>query len=159
MTPAPSNTSSHTLIGLIPESSAPTMPDNGPEPSEKNSSAIPPLDPPISGVKRYFKPSGALRPLRLLRSDFKSLIHRWPSDWFFNQLILASAVYVFFTNLLPGITFSSDLYVRTDQNYGTIEVVLSTAICGLVFSLYVYRKGFQSCADSLLGSLHSLLPS
>lgn len=59
------------------------------------------------------------------------------SDWtVFNQLIFASAVYVFFTNLLPGITFASDLYVLTGQNWGTIEVVFSTGICGIIFALF-----------------------
>lgn len=59
------------------------------------------------------------------------------SDWtVFNQLIFASAVYVFFTNLLPGITFASDLYVLTGASWGTIEVVFSTGLCGLIFSLF-----------------------
>jgi hypothetical protein len=76
-----------------------------------------------------------LRPFRLLTSDFKNVLQRWPTDWTFNQLIFASAVYVFFTNLLPWITFASDLYVLTGKNYGAIEVVMSTAFCGIVFSL------------------------
>ena len=81
---------------------------------------------------------GPLRPFRLLHQDLCNLKQRWPSDWLlFNQLILASAVYVFFTNLLPGITFASDLFVLTGQNWGTIEVVLSTGLCGVVFSMYV----------------------
>ena len=60
------------------------------------------------------------------------------SDWsVFNQLIVASAVYVFFTNLLPGITFASDLYVLTGKSWGTIEVVFSTGLCGVIFSMWV----------------------
>ena len=79
-----------------------------------------------------------LRPLRLLRQDVQSLSQRYMSDWtVFNQLIVASAVYVFFTNLLPGITFASDLYVLTGQSWGTIEVVFSTGLCGVLFALYV----------------------
>jgi hypothetical protein len=53
----------------------------------------------------------------------------------FKQLIFASAAYVFFTNLLPGITFASDLYVLTGQSWGTIEVVFSTGLNGIIFSL------------------------
>jgi len=61
---------------------------------------------------------------------------RWVSDWtVFNQLVVASAVYVFFTNILPGITFASDLYVLTGKSWGTIEVVLSTGLCGVIFSV------------------------
>ena len=83
-----------------------------------------------------FRKDGALQPFKLLRQDCKNLVKRYPSDWtVFNQLIVASAVYVFFTNLLPGITFASDLYVLTGQNWGTIEVVFSTGLCGIIFSL------------------------
>ena len=79
---------------------------------------------------------GPLKPFRLLREDLHHLTRRYTSDWrLFNQLIFASAVYVFFTNLLPGITFASDLYTLTGQNYGTIEVVFSTGLCGVIFSL------------------------
>ena len=91
---------------------------------------------PLRALKASVEHGGPLRPFRLLRQDWKNLAQRWTSDWLiFNQLIVASAVYVFFTNLLPGITFASDLYVLTGQNWGTIEVVLSTGICGLIFAL------------------------
>ncbi|KAF2144091.1 uncharacterized protein K452DRAFT_223383 [Aplosporella prunicola CBS 121167] len=84
-----------------------------------------------------FAHNGLLRPFRLLRQDLTNLPKRYRSDWsIFNQLIFASAVYVFFTNLLPGITFASDLYVLTGKNWGTIEVVFSTGLCGIIFSLF-----------------------
>ncbi|PWY96474.1 hypothetical protein BO94DRAFT_529860 [Aspergillus sclerotioniger CBS 115572] len=79
---------------------------------------------------------GPLRPFRLIKQDIMNLRRRYISDWtVFNQLVFASAVYVFFTNLLPGITFASDLYVLTGKNWGTIEVVFSTGLCGVIFSL------------------------
>lgn len=79
---------------------------------------------------------GPLRPFRLVKEDIFNLRRRYKSDWtIFNQLIFASAVYVFFTNLLPGITFASDLYVLTGKSWGTIEVVFSTGLCGIIFSL------------------------
>ena len=68
------------------------------------------------------------------------------SDWTtFNQLVFASAVYVFFTNLLPGITFASDLYALTGATWSTIEVVFSTGICGIIFSLYAYTISYLMC--------------
>lgn len=82
-----------------------------------------------------FSKNGLLRPFKLLASDFRGLRKRWKTDWGFNQLVLASAVYLFFTNLLPGITFASDLHVLTHQNYGAIEVVFSTGLCGVIFAL------------------------
>ncbi|KAK0105434.1 hypothetical protein ONS96_004821 [Cadophora gregata f. sp. sojae] len=88
-------------------------------------------------LKKYFGPGGKLRPFRLLRQDISNIRKRYISDWaLFNQLVFASAVYVFFTNILPGITFASDLYVRTGMNWGTIEVVFSTGLCGIIFSLF-----------------------
>ncbi|GKT42443.1 putative transporter [Colletotrichum spaethianum] len=59
----------------------------------------------------YFRRDGKLRPFRLLKEDFGNFRLRYYSDWtVFNQLVLASAIYVFFTNILPGITFASDLF-------------------------------------------------
>ncbi|CCF37847.1 hypothetical protein CH063_09086 [Colletotrichum higginsianum] len=85
----------------------------------------------------YFRRGGKLRPFRLLKEDFGNFRLRYYSDWtVFNQLVLASAVYVFFTNILPGITFASDLYVLTGESWGTIEVVFSTGLCGVIFSLF-----------------------
>ena len=87
-------------------------------------------------LETWFKPGGNLRPFRLLRQDIGNIRTRYQSDWTtFNQLVFASSVYVFFTNILPGITFASDLYVLTGMTWGTIEVVFSTGLCGLIFSL------------------------
>lgn len=91
--------------------------------------------PSIGGFLSLFRGNGPLRPFKLLKSDLKGRGRLWHTDWFFNQLILASAVYVFFTNLLPGITFASDLYALTGKHYGAIEVVFSTGLCGIIFAL------------------------
>ncbi|ODA78750.1 hypothetical protein RJ55_06133 [Drechmeria coniospora] len=88
---------------------------------------------------RYFGPGGKLRPFRLLAGDAGRLRTRWWSDWVvFNQQVVASTVYIFFTNILPGITFASDLYVLTGRSWGTIEVVFSTGLCGVIFALCVF---------------------
>ncbi|EJT70376.1 hypothetical protein GGTG_11402 [Gaeumannomyces tritici R3-111a-1] len=82
-------------------------------------------------MRRWFAKGGRLEPFRLLKQDARNLRGRWRGDWsFFNQLVLASAVYVFFTNILPGITFASGLYALTGQSWGTVEVVFSTGLCG-----------------------------
>ncbi|KAK1969973.1 hypothetical protein LY78DRAFT_570866 [Colletotrichum sublineola] len=85
----------------------------------------------------YFRRDGKLRPFRLLKEDIGNFRLRYISDWtVFNQLVMASAIYVFFTNILPGITFASDLYILTGQSWGTIEVVFSTGLCGVIFALF-----------------------
>ncbi|KAK1590830.1 HCO3 transporter family-domain-containing protein [Colletotrichum navitas] len=87
--------------------------------------------------RSYFRRGGKLRPFRLLKEDFGNFTLRYISDWtVFNQLVIASAIYVLFTNILPGITFASDLYVLTGQSWGTIEVVFSTGLCGIIFALF-----------------------
>ncbi|OAQ98165.1 hypothetical protein LLEC1_03582 [Akanthomyces lecanii] len=102
--------------------------------SRRQEQAITP--PPVASRAQYFVKGGRLRPLRLLKVDFRNLRSRYVSDWtMFNQQIVASAIYIFFTNILPGITFASDLYVLTGKSWGTIEVVFSTGLCGLAFAL------------------------
>ena len=97
--------------------------------------------------------SRSLRPFRLLQQDVQNIRMRYKSDWkIFNQLVVASAVYVFFTNLLPGITFASDLYVLTGKSWGTIEVVFSTGLCGVIFSLWV---DFHSSTDQNMSTQRS----
>lgn len=87
-------------------------------------------------VKSYFGPEGNLRPFRLLKHDLVNMKGRYMSDWaVFNQQVVASSVYIFFTNILPGITFASDLYSLTGQSWGTIEIVFSTGLCGIIFAL------------------------
>ncbi|KAF7190278.1 putative transporter [Pseudocercospora fuligena] len=92
----------------------------------------------ISKVKSKFVGKDAsLRPFRLLRQDVAKFFQRWPSDWtIFNSVVLASSVFIFFTNLLPGITFASELYALTGQNWGTVEIILSTGLCNITFSLF-----------------------
>lgn len=98
-------------------------------------------DPRPDGWKPRFGPAGSLRPFRLLRQDLASLRGRYASDWLvFNQQVVASSVYIFFTNILPGITFASDLYNLTGKSWGTIEIVFSTGLCGVIFALYVGRS-------------------
>ena len=89
-----------------------------------------------SGWSAYLGRGGNLRPFRLLRHDLRSLKSRYISDWtLFNQQVVASSVYIFFTNILPGITFASDLYTLTGRSWGTIEIVFSTGLCGIIFAL------------------------
>ena len=49
---------------------------------------------------------------------------------------LAASLYVFFTSVMPAITFAAYLLEFTDGNYGVTEVLFSTGICGVIFSLF-----------------------
>ncbi|CZT50641.1 uncharacterized protein RSE6_11663 [Rhynchosporium secalis] len=60
----------------------------------------------LEKLQIQFRQGGKLRPFRPLKQDISNIRKRYISDWtLFNQLIFASAVYVLFTNILPGITF------------------------------------------------------
>lgn len=113
------------------------MPGNEPDDEEQGRPQVSGLTQ-RSGKRGLFRSDGKLRPFRLLRQDLANLKTRYVSDWtVFNQQVVASAVYIFFTNILPGITFASDLYTLTGKSWGTIEIVLSTGLCGLAFAVYV----------------------
>jgi hypothetical protein len=84
----------------------------------------------------YLGPGGRFRPFRLLAEDASNIKKRYISDWtLFNQQIMASAIYIFFTNILPGMTFANDLFIQTGKSWGTIEIIFSTGLCGLIFSV------------------------
>lgn len=59
----------------------------------------------------------------------------YPSQ-FCNLKVFASILFIFFTSLGPAVTFSTLLQKETDDQIGTIEVMLSAAITGIIFSLF-----------------------
>lgn len=49
---------------------------------------------------KFVGTDATLRPCRLLTQDLSKFIQRWPSDWTtFNSVVLASSVFIFFTNV------------------------------------------------------------
>lgn len=54
----------------------------------------------------------------------------------YNYRVIPSVVFIFFTNLLPALAFAQDMFDRTDNAYGVNEVLLSSAIAGVVFGLF-----------------------
>jgi boron transporter len=53
-----------------------------------------------------------------------------------NLKVLASILFIFFTSLGPAITFATLLQSKTENNIGAIEVMLSSALTGIIFSLF-----------------------
>jgi hypothetical protein len=102
----------------------------------------------IQATNQSIKQDGALQPFRLLKQDWCNLPRRWLSDWTAsNHLVVASAVYVFFTNLLPGITFASDLYGLTGKNWGTIEIQPLT-ILGVTGPFSILAENIYSLCEA-----------
>lgn len=72
---------------------------------------------------------------------YRDLKHRLPyyvSDWTdgFNYRVIPATIYMYFTNLLPAIAFAQDMFDRTHNSYGVNEVLLSSAMGGIVFGLF-----------------------
>lgn len=48
---------------------------------------------------------------------------------------IPSTIFIFFTNLLPAIAFAQDMFDHTNNSYGLNEVLLASAMGGIVFGL------------------------
>ncbi|ODV82122.1 uncharacterized protein CANTADRAFT_43734 [Suhomyces tanzawaensis NRRL Y-17324] len=69
--------------------------------------------------------------------DIKSRLPYYVSDFTdaWNYRVIPSTTFIFFTNLLPAIAFAQDMFDKTQRLYGLNEVLLSSAIGGVVFGL------------------------
>lgn len=74
-------------------------------------------------------------------SDFKDA---------YNYRVIPSVVFIFFTNLLPAIAFAQDMFDRTDNSYGVNEVLMSSAMAGVVFGLF---SGQPLCIVGVTGPI------
>lgn len=74
---------------------------------------------------------------RGIKEDLERRRPHYKSDWIkgWNLKVLASILYMFFTSLGPGVSFSEFLYKRTNQQIGPVEVILSTSLSGIIFSI------------------------
>ncbi|KAF7999010.1 hypothetical protein HF325_006542 [Metschnikowia pulcherrima] len=94
-------------------------------------------------------------PRRLGRGIYNDLRKRLPyytSDFkdAYNYRVIPSVVYIFFTNLLPAIAFAQDMFDRTNNLYGVNEVLMSSALAGVVFGLF---SGQPLCIVGVTGPI------
>ncbi|KAM9921213.1 hypothetical protein OXX59_006666 [Metschnikowia pulcherrima] len=94
-------------------------------------------------------------PRRLGRGIYNDLRKRLPyytSDFkdAYNYRVIPSVVYIFFTNLLPAIAFAQDMFDRTNNSYGVNEVLMSSALAGVVFGLF---SGQPLCIVGVTGPI------
>ncbi|CCH45818.1 Sodium-driven chloride bicarbonate exchanger [Wickerhamomyces ciferrii] len=91
-------------------------------------------DTPKSFHKKLFK-------IKLFNGIIKDLQDRLPlykSDWLdsWNYRVIPATILTFFTNIFPAIAFAQDMFDKTDNSYGVNEVLLSSAIGGIVFGIF-----------------------
>lgn len=57
----------------------------------------------------------------------------WTDSW--DYRVIPSVIETYFNNLLPALAFAQDMFDRTDNAYGVNEVLLSSAMAGIVFGV------------------------
>lgn len=69
--------------------------------------------------------------------DLKDRLPWYWSDWkdSWDYRVIPSVIETYFNNLLPAIAFAQDMFDRTDNAYGVNEVLLSSAMAGIIFGL------------------------
>ncbi|QPC65239.1 hypothetical protein HYE67_007470 [Fusarium culmorum] len=79
--------------------------------------------------------------IHLFRGMIKDIRRRLPyyvSDWTdaWDYRVVPATIYMYFANILPALAFSLDMFQKTGSNYGVNEVLLSSVLGSVVFSLF-----------------------
>ncbi|XP_031257737.1 probable boron transporter 7 [Pistacia vera] len=79
-------------------------------------------------------------PFKGISKDVKGRLACYKQDWMgalgSGVRILAPTTYIFFASALPVIAFGEQLYRETDGSLSTVETLASTAICGIIHSIF-----------------------
>ena len=77
-------------------------------------------------------------PLAGIRRDLRVRMPHFWSDFGdgFNLKCLASTLFMFFACLAPAVAFGSLLAVKTNGAMGALEMLVSTSICGMIYSVF-----------------------
>lgn len=70
--------------------------------------------------------------------DLKGRLPYYVSDWTdaWNYRVIPATIYMYFCNLLPAIAFAQDMFDKTKNSYGVNEILLSSAMGGIVFGVF-----------------------
>ncbi|KAG8656893.1 probable boron transporter 7 [Manihot esculenta] len=81
-----------------------------------------------------------MSPFKGITSDVKGRAACYKEDWVSalrsGIRILAPTTYIFFASALPVIAFGEQLNRDTDGSLSTVETLVSTAICGIIHSIF-----------------------
>ncbi|KAI9846075.1 MAG: hypothetical protein M1837_004331 [Sclerophora amabilis] len=58
----------------------------------------------------------------------------WRDAW--DYRVVPATVYMYFANILPALAFSLDMFTKTESSYGVNEVLLSSVLASVVFSIF-----------------------
>lgn len=78
-----------------------------------------------------------------IQRELKSIVQFYKDDWLVPfkskanfRRTLSATIFIFFNSLTTGLTLASFLQFGTRGQYGVIEVLLSYALCGMIFSIF-----------------------
>ncbi|KAI0400603.1 HCO3 transporter family-domain-containing protein [Xylaria palmicola] len=79
--------------------------------------------------------------IHLFRGMVNDIRRRAPyywSDWIdaWDYRVVPATVYMYFANILPALAFSLDMFTKTHMQYGVNEVLLSSVLGSVVFSIF-----------------------
>lgn len=89
-------------------------------------------------LEKRLTPFSRLQPFRGILADLRDRLPFYVSDWTdaWNYRVLPATILTYFTNIFPAIAFAQDMFDRTDNSYGVNEVLLASAIAGVVFGVF-----------------------
>ncbi|CCF59426.1 hypothetical protein KAFR_0H00170 [Kazachstania africana CBS 2517] len=69
--------------------------------------------------------------------DLRDRLPIYWADWkdSLDYRVIPSLIATYFENLLPAIAFAQDMFDRTDNSYGVNEILLSSAMAGIIFGI------------------------
>ncbi|OAA68767.1 anion exchange protein 4 [Niveomyces insectorum RCEF 264] len=78
-----------------------------------------------------------IRLFRGMANDVRRRAPYYVSDWLdaWDYRVVPATVYMYFANILPALAFSLDMFTKTDMHYGVNEVLLSSVLGAVVFSV------------------------
>lgn len=100
---------------------------------------------------RFFK-SAFGYPFHGIYKDLRGRAPYYLSDWTdsYNYRVLPATIYMYFCNLLPAIAFAQDMFDKTNNSYGVNEVLLASALGGIVFGVF---SGQPLCIVGVTGPI------
>ncbi|KAI0119916.1 HCO3 transporter family-domain-containing protein [Nemania sp. FL0031] len=86
------------------------------------------------------RPSSRWWKIYFFRGIINDIRRRAPfywSDWIdaWDYRVIPATVYMYFTNILPALAFSLDMFTKTNMQYGVNEVLLASVLGAVVFSI------------------------
>jgi hypothetical protein len=73
-----------------------------------------------------------------MRADLVRRAPHYCHDWYsaFDIKVIAAVLFMFFTSIGPAVTFANLLVGKTNSEIGVVEVLSSSALCGIIFSFF-----------------------